>query len=281
MADPTEPHEAPNANEPHAVVRLVEAILGEEGGPLDPDVRARLELLAEVTHTTDDGVRMVRAAEAVFALHDSTRRGARWTEVERRTVLLGCLLADIGKSGPAGASAAGQRLVAEMFAVEGVDDEQQPVSQFLARHFPDDADARTALFCELGLDPAMSMRAFWNLHAGFTYDVLDAGGLPPETVAAAAAHHYLDGVNPDGVVAADGRFSRWFGENVAFDRAEKLITLLDKYDAARRRGNRTHEAAIAWLRDFLARREPLREDPELARLVDELETALPEAGADA
>jgi hypothetical protein len=52
-------------------------------------------------------------------------------------------------------------------------------------------------------------------------------------------------------VASDRRFTRAFGDNAGFDRAEKLIILLDKYDALRRRGGRSHEQALAWLRERL------------------------------
>ena len=73
-----------------------------------------------------------------------------------------------------------------------------------------------------------------------------AGGVPGEgRIAAAAAHHLLDGVNPEAIVDEDGNYSADFGENKHFHRPEKLVIVLDKYDALRRRGGNSHEQAIA------------------------------------
>lgn len=248
--------------------------VGFDFGSLDDSLVARMVLLASVSQTTADALRMVRGAEAVFAYYERTKPRLRWDAVERRTVVLACIFSDVGKSGPLHASPDEQRLVAEMFAVEGVKDEAQTIASFLAQHFPTEAQMRVARFRALGLDPSMSVRAFWNHHAGWTYDLVEAGGVPPEAVAAAATHHLLDGINPEGVVCADGRFSRWFGENVGFDRAEKLVIVLDKYDATRRRGSLTHDEAIVWLRARIAKRPAFRDDAELDGIVDDVDAAL-------
>jgi len=90
----------------------------------------------------------------------------------------------------------------------------------------------------------MVMRDFWNLHSLWTLQISDHDGLPMEAVAAAATHHFLDGQNPQGIIGDNYRFSGRFGNNKSYDREEKLVTILDKYDAFRRRGMLSHDESI-------------------------------------
>lgn len=114
------------------------------------------------------------------------------------------------------------------------------------------------------------MRHFWNLHTAWTLEIIDGAGVPAEAVAAAASHHMLDNINPDAIVGADDRFTRRFGANTCFDRAEKLVIVLDKYDALRRRGRLSHAEAIAWLIERLAKNERFRGDRELTTLIADI-----------
>lgn len=240
----------------------------------------RMRLLAEHSKTFDDSARMASYAERIFRFYDANRPAEAFTALERQTVVLACLFSDVGKSGPEAADADARRLVAELFAVENVRDDTQSVATFLAAHFPVDAERRVARFVALGLDPTMSIRQFWNLHSGWTLAIAEAAGLPPEAVAAAATHHLIDDVNPESIVGDDNRFTRRFGDNSAFDRAEKLVIVLDKYDAARRRGRRTHDEAIAWLLERLSKSERSRDDSEFARLVADVRDVLGPAAGD-
>jgi len=234
----------------------------------------RLRLLALKTNTVDDMERIAGYAFAVFRHYDEAKPGSGFGEPERRIVVLGGILADVGKTGPGFAPVEAQELIAEMFAIEGVRDEEQPVACFMVEHFADDAATRIERFESLGLSSSMSMRSFWNQHARWTLEILDGTEVPPEAVAAAAAHHRLDGINPGSIVGDDDRFTRAFGGNIAFDRAEKLIVVLDKYDAARRRGRGSHADAIAWMRDRLAKNVRYRDDAELRMLIDDLDAVL-------
>lgn len=238
-----------------------------------PSLLARLRLLAAHTETVSDSERMLWRARDVFRYVEMARPSEAFSEVECRIIVLGCLFSDVGKTGPANADTNGQRLIVEMFAVEGVRDDRQPVAEFLRTYFPD-ADERSRCFAMLGLSPQMSMREFWNLHSSWTLQILEASGIPPEVIAAAATHHLLDDVNPASIVASDRRFTRSFGDNAGFDRAEKLIILLDKYDALRRRGGRNHDQAIAWLRDRVDSNARFRGDVEFSILIADLEAAL-------
>jgi hypothetical protein len=227
----------------------------------------RIRLLGEQSQTLDDALRMASYADRIFRHYDATKPDAAFTALERQTVILACLFSDIGKTGPEDADASARRLIAEAFAVENVEDDAQSLASFLRTYFPVDADHRIAAVGALGLDPAMSIRQFWNLHSGWTLSIAEAAGLPLEAVAAAASHHLLDEVNPRSIVGDDARFTRRFGGNAKFDRAEKLVIILDKYDAVRRRGGRSHQEAIAWLRDRIARSSRFRDDEEFSELV--------------
>ncbi|HEX2873572.1 MAG TPA: hypothetical protein VHP33_20075 [Polyangiaceae bacterium] len=253
------------------------AICAEVGFPLargEASLIERLRLLADHTETVADCERMVASARKVFRYYEATKPLDAFTESERQIVVLGCVFSDIGKTGPRSADASGQRLVVEMFAVEGVGDDQQTVAHFMKTYFVTDAEERLRRFAALGLEPSITIREFWNLHSTWTLEIMEAGGVPPAVVAAAATHHLLDNINPKAIVGADRRFTRAFGDNVAFDRAEKLIILLDKYDAVRRRGGQTHEQAIAWLRKRVASVPYFSADEELLTLIADLDAAL-------
>jgi hypothetical protein len=258
-------------------LRTIASEVGFDITALAPFVIERMRLLDAHTETATDGTRMAGYARRVFVYLDRAEQERPWTSVERRTVVLACVFSDIGKTGPLRAPREGQALIAEMFSVEGVKDEKQSVATFLGTFFPADAADRMERFRALGLDPAMSMRAFWNHHASWTFEIVEAGGVLREAVAAAATHHFLDDVNPRGLVGADGRFDEPFGENVSFDRAEKLVIVLDKYDAARRRGACGHDAAIAWLRSWVDRRMRFRDDAELDAVLTVVGEALRDA----
>lgn len=231
-----------------------------------PHVKRRMLLLAEFTATFDDGVRAMELAEQVFAycaLHSEP-----FSDGEKNEVRAGSLLSDIGKTGPLRATLEQQRLIARMFSIEGVHDDQMSVDAFFATYFSADVVRCRDLFRALGLDSAMALRDFWNLHSEWTFELLQDSGVPPEAVPAAATHHLLEHVNPYAMVAADNTFTQPFGTNGAFDRAEKLVILLDKYDALRRRAHRGHVASIAWLRRLLSTHTRFSNDAEFNALLD-------------
>lgn len=230
----------------------------------------RMRLLAECSGTFEDAERMTRYAERVFRHYEGTADA--FSALERQTVLLACLFSDIGKTGPAHADADGRRLVVETFAVENVQDDTQSVTRFFHTYFPADAERRVARFVALGLDPTMSIRALWNHHSAWTLAIAEQAGLPPEATAAAATHHLLEDINPGAIVDDENRFSRPFGANAAFDRAEKLVIVLDKYDALLRRGHRSHAEAIAWIRARIAKSPRFAQDPEFFALVTTVDT---------
>lgn len=264
------------AEDPLERLRPLCAGVGFHVDQADRALLERMRLVAEGSKTFDDALRLARYAERIFLHYQRTKPRSTFSAEEQRTVILASLFSDIGKTGPADADVVTRRYVVDVFAVENVKDDRQTLSAFLRTYFPEDAEERLARFTALGLDPAMTIRQFWNLHSAWTLGILERAGVPPEAVAAAATHHLLEDVNPDAIVGPDARFTRRFGGNSAFDRAEKLVIVLDKYDAARRRGHLTHDGAVAWLEDRIAKNPRFKGDPELLELVADVRVALAE-----
>jgi hypothetical protein len=255
-------------------LRSICADVGFDLERIRPSILARMRLLAETTETVNDCERAVRIANAVFRYYDVSKPLKRFTALERRIVVIGTIFSDIGKSGPDGAALDGQQLVAEMFGVERIMDERTSVARFFEVYFPADAAHRARRFGALGLDATMTMREFWNLHSAWTLHVLQGDGVPIEAVPAAATHHILENVNPDSLVANDGRFTEYFGKHASFERPEKLVILLDKYDAALRRGRCTHDQAIASLREVIARNHRFCGDHGFLELIQDLDEVM-------
>ena len=258
-------------------IECLRGICAEVGFDLDlakASLLERMRLLAEDSQFFADSIRIASYALAVFRHYEADRPSETFSLVERRTVVLGCLFSDIGKTGPERADADARRLIVEMFAVEGVRDDTMSVAVFLRTYFSADFEQRAARLEGLGLSPEMSIRQFWNLHSGWTLAIAETAGVPAEAVAAAASHHLLDGVNPQDIVGEDGRFTRAFGENLRFDRAEKLVIVLDKYDAVRRRGRRLHDETIAWLRERIEKHARFRGDAEFETLIADVDLVL-------
>jgi hypothetical protein len=262
----------------HASYAMLMAICARAGLDLqhvDPSILTRMRLLAATTETLRDCERCTAMAEAFFRYDDANKPPEeRFTPLERQSVVIGTLFSDIGKSGPDHADAQGQRLIAEMYKVENVIDGQMPVSDFFKMYFPTDASDRSRRFQALGLDPNMSMRAFWNLHSLWTLQILRGDGVPTGAVIAAAAHHLLENINPLAVVTEDLRLKQYLDQGAFFARPEKLVVLLDKYDALRRRGRRSHDDAIAWLRELIAGHPRFRDDQDFFALIEELDAVI-------
>lgn len=235
-----------------------------------PRIVARLELLNEITKTVEDGEKAISVAKAIFEYYEQSKPDEAFSDLEKKTVVIGSLFSDVGKTGPKLASTEQQTLICEMFAVENVMDPSMTVSKFFETYFPADFESRKNMFEEMELDLNMTMRNFWNMHSLWTLEIISGDGIPPEAVAAAASHHIIEGVNPMNIIGEDNRFSQYFGENASFDRAEKLIILLDKYDAFVRRSMRPKAEAIELLKSVIGKNSYFKDDAEFMELIRDL-----------
>lgn len=249
--------------------------LGLDIEKMNPNILRKLELLNERTETFRDEERSLHVAHALFTYYEDQLPNERFTEQEQRTVLIGTMFTDIGKTGPRNATPEQEALVLDIYNVENITDPKKiTLSQFIRDNFTDDADERLKTLEQMGIDSSMTMREFYNLHSRWTLEIIKGDGVPPEAVAAAATHHMLEGINPEEIVSEDGRFNKYFGENLFFDRAEKLIIILDKYDAFRRRGGKTHKEAIELVRNIIESNPNFTDDKEFEELVNNLDAIL-------
>jgi len=268
-------NEMPVIQDVYAPSKLkISDVLVEVGLDLEkvaPRIIERLELLNEVTKTVEDGENAVQIAKSIFEHYRHDKPERVFTELEQKIVIIGSLFSDVGKTGPRDATREQQRLIVDMFAVENVKDPKMKVRDFFMHYFEADADARTTVFQELGLSPDITMREFWNMHSQWTLEIISGDGIPAEAIAGAASHHIIEGVNPMNIIGEDKRFTKYFGENAEFDRAEKLIIILDKYDAFWRRSRKTKEEAIVMLKNVIARNAMFADDAQFRELIEDLE----------
>src|SRR5690349_21147523 len=68
---------------------------------LEPHIIDRMRLLAETTETVKDCQRIAGLAERTFRYYDAHKPSHRFTPIEQKTVVIGSLFSDIGKTGPA------------------------------------------------------------------------------------------------------------------------------------------------------------------------------------
>ncbi|MDO8598908.1 MAG: hypothetical protein Q7S02_02270 [bacterium] len=244
---------------------------------LDPVLLERMALLDRETETLADERQAIAYARRIAASTTAERSPNAMPPEHWRTVELATLFTDIGKTGPRTATPEQQDAVTAMYGVDAPWDGTRSVAEYLEHFFPDRRDAMTTALETMDVRTTVSMRTFWNLHAGWTLGLVRDSGLPTEVALTAATHHLLEGVNPDGIVDIEGSFH---DPNVQrpVDQREMFVILLDKYDASRRRGKKTHEQAIAYLKDVVSRSSILIEIPRLSTVfrscVNDLDLAL-------
>ena len=249
--------------------------LGLNMEKFNPNILRKLFLLNKRTEIFKDEERSVHVAHALFRYYEDKLPNERFTDEEKRTILIGTMFTDIGKTGPRDATPEQEEVILDIYNVENIIDPKKiTLAQFINDNFPEDADGRLTTLKEMGIDGGIKMREFYNLHVKWTFEIISGDGVPPEAVATAATHHMLEGINPEEIVGKDGRFTRYFGDNVSFDRAEKLIIILDKYDAFRRRGKKEHKEAIELVRDKIRSNPNFAEDGEFEELLDNLDAML-------
>lgn len=260
----------------------INGLLSEVGLPpetIASHIKERLVLLEELTPTIEDEKAAIAMASAVFETAAAAHHP--YSEEEQRTVIVGTLFTDIGKSGPRQATPEQSRLIASMFSVENLPPEEVngSISDFLRCHAAAQAETAAGQLAGLGLDVHnQTMRDLYDAHTKWTLEILIGDGVPKEAIPAAAAHHHMRGDNPDAILDKHDEFNHHydFGHNRSYDRPEKLISVLDMYDAFRRRSRLDHDVAMEHLRTWIGTASNGRyaNDSELAEILDDLDTTM-------
>ena len=251
--------------------------IGVDIEKIHPNILRKLRLLNKETQTFKDEEKAIRTAQALFLYYEVNFPNKKFTDQEKKTVLVGTIFTDIGKTGPRNATSEQEKLILSIFNIESREHGKEDllsIQEYLQRYFPEDWDSRVKELSFMGLDSNMTMRRFWNMHTPWTLEIISGDGVPPEAIAAAAAHHALEGINPQNIIGKDGRFTKYFGDNISFSRDDKLIIILDKYYAARRRGKMTHVQAIEFIRKKIKSNEQFSDDSEFEELLSNLDAMI-------
>lgn len=223
----------------------------------------RLMLLNERSLFLKDELSAMQYAEQLSEYLSHSDSKNKMSTEDLRSIKIGTLFSDIGKTGPRNATAEQQVLITAMYAVEGTDS-SITVESFLKQNIPSDYSAQEKNLQALGVSPTMTMREFYDLHAGWSYTILKNSTIPPDGILAAVSHHMLRGVNPKQTMDPRGEF-HVLGINRPVDQREIFVILLDQYDACLRRGNLNHSDAIAYLYNNVTQSKALEKLPELRK----------------
>jgi hypothetical protein len=154
-------------------------------------------------------------------------------------------LHDIGKSGPFDASQGAREAVVKLYAVENLSDPDQTVAETVRANFSLEETERILVHLgSCGVHSAATMRTFWDRHAFWTHDILEADSehIPARARVIAGSHHLDRGIDP-----YDCSHSQHA------DMCEsKILMAVDKYQAAVARGRRTHDDAMDFVKRILS-----------------------------
>ena len=181
------------------------------------------------------------------------------TAEQKTNASIAAILHDIGKSGPFKATQGEQEAVIQLFSIEGIKVPSHSVGEVVAERFgKNQGEEMLKKLAGCGIDSKMSMREFWNKHAEWTYEILTAHpkGINDHIRNIAGSHHLDNGVNPrlrpKAKTSLQPSNIETLGDEVD-DLTVRILMVVDKYQAVLRRGGAKHEAAIAWVRQNLAK----------------------------
>jgi hypothetical protein len=199
------------------------------------------------------------------------------TAKQRQEGELAAFLHDIGKSGAAEADLRGQVSVIKLFSADQFTypiDPNKTVSDAISECFPEEYDEMMKNLAQSGVDKEMTMRQFYDKHAEWTHDILEKF---PETVTkrtrlVAGSHHMDRGVNPchlsENEVPMES-FLIGVLENYVDVLEEKILMVVDKYQASISRGHSTHEKAVEIVRKIFS--EKYSGDPIINLIINTID----------
>ena len=239
-----------------------------------PFIMERLDLLNTRSNFVEDERQSIKYADRLFEYYSANHPDKLFTEQERRIVRIGLIFSDIGKTGPLKADALQQDLVIRLFKVENVQDPKITIGKLIRDKFPDSADEDINLLKDMGLSEEAPIERLWRLHSGWSKEIIENDGVPADAIPAVALHHILEGDN-ENLIDEKGKFKDGFGgSNGSFDRAEKLVVILDKYDAFISRRGFAHEESLKRVLKIVNGNKRFENDPEFLELIQDLGVAL-------
>lgn len=213
------------------------------------EIPERWRELGEKTKVLEDELRAVEHLESAESFLGRYYPDRAMTAEEVSVIKAASLLTDISKTGWSGAAPAEREVITKIYAEDRRFDPTRTLGEFTDSFFEADEakKIKTSLsrMSARGVRPDMTFREFINLHAGWSYEIARKSKLPEKVVQTAALHHFLEGVMP-----VDFDLER-SNPNTLITREVIWVTILDKYDAQRRRAKVSHTEAIEWLYQFV------------------------------
>lgn len=236
-------------------------VLTERG--IEDAVIHRLILLEQYSRFNEDSRMIERAMQKVLSVLEKRQAGKfprlTFSEEQRREASIASLLHDIGKSGPAQATPEQQMTIIGLFSAEDLKDPRQKVEDAIRMAFGGKADGMISTLGFAGVEPSMTMREFYDLHASWTKEILEANsdGVSERVRIIAATHHIDRGINPYDIPEEEVPM-----ESLAIGAAEyyieafekRILMAVDKYQAAVRRSGADHEKAISVVKNILGKK---------------------------
>lgn len=248
---------------------------------LSDELQERVVTMNEHQKTMDDDAACARLAMAVKDYRQKTGNEDPLSTEDWQHVGIASMFTDTGKSGPREATGEQSRLINVMYGEDALlrpNPAAWTVERFLNEYIKSyDTKEALNLLGEVDIPPDMSMRDFYNLHAGWSYNLIkDEPRLSKDVKVMAGLHHLLEGVNPEGLVDLSDDTLQIPSLDRTVDEREIWVMLLDKFQARLRRGGVSEEAAVGWLRDYVNKYVALKPYPAhfqstLNRCVDDLE----------
>jgi hypothetical protein len=245
--------------------------LGLEDCP--EDIVERFVLIEEHSKFNQDS-RMIREgfSNVMDAINSKYAEEAKMTEKHKKEGELAAYLHDIGKSSSSEESQ-NQIAIIKLFSAESIRDENQMVSEAVSSTYPEEKDEMMSQLKEAGVDGSLTMREFWNMHAGWTREILDRhSDVLSERVRLIAASHHIDrGINPyhveEGLIPDESKIIGSL-EYYADFLEERALMALDKYQAAIFRGGASHDSAMEYLRNAFQR---YQKDPVMKMVIETID----------
>lgn len=238
-----------------------------------PFILERLDLLNKRSNFVEDERQSIKYAEEIFN-YRSKELNNSFSEEEKQIIRIGLIFSDIGKTGPMEAQAGQQDLIIRLFKIENIKDPKTPIESLIRDKFSESAEEDIRLFRMLGFDEKMPIEQLWRMHCRWSKEIIENDGVPKEAIPAVALHHILEGDNTD-LIDKDGKFINQFGgSNDRFDRAEKLVVILDKYDAFKSRLGLPHAEAVKRVTKIIETNKEFKDDEEFKDLIKDLDLAL-------
>lgn len=179
-------------------------------------------------------------------------------------------LADIGKTGGPEANDEQSEIILKIFKANNVKNRETiTVAEILKTAYKENWEEKLKILQELYDDKNFGEKKlidFHNLHTYASVKHLEAikekTGLNQKVIDMVARHHILDGVKI-------GKNSESNG-NPTLSFANKILIMIDKYDARRTRGKVSHQEAIKWLKEKIGQTE-YAHDEEFSAIIESID----------